>query len=106
MKTHATKQNRPRPSNNDDDNNPKYRYSFPGRLFALLEDAEEDGDQEIVSWIEDGNGFSIHKKDEFCEKMMNIYFKQTKSTSFTRQVCDHRHDDRGGFSLYLCDISR
>jgi hypothetical protein len=107
MKTHATKQIR-RPSNNHDDDDPKhYNDSFPGKLFALLEDAEEDGNQEIVSWIDDGNGFCIHKRDDFCEKLMNLYFKQTKFTSFTRQVCDDHHEDDSGFSLYLCcDISK
>jgi hypothetical protein len=99
MKTHATKQNL-WPSNNDDDT-PKYHGSFLGKLYALLEDAEEYGNQDIVSWTDDGNGFSIHKRDTFCEKMTNLYFKQTKFTSFTRQVCDPHHVTEASLFVFV-----
>jgi type II restriction/modification system DNA methylase subunit YeeA len=57
-------------------------------LHALLENAEKDGDHDIVSWLEDGNSFRINEPGEFCEKIMKNYFKQTKFSSFSRQVCD------------------
>jgi hypothetical protein len=62
--------------------------SFLGKLYALLEDAEVGGNhQAIISWTEDGNGFRVHKRNAFCEKMTNFNFtKQTKFTSFTRLV--------------------
>jgi hypothetical protein len=99
MKTQSTKQNL-WPSNNDDDT-PKYHGSFLGKLYALLEDAEEYGNQDIVSWTDDGNGFSIHKRDTFCEKMTNLYFKQTKFTSFTRQVCDPHHVTEASLFVFV-----
>jgi hypothetical protein len=63
--------------------------AFPLKLNDLLENAEKDGDQDIVSWLEDGKAFRIHNRDAFCEKIMKLYFKQSKFTSFTRQVCGH-----------------
>jgi hypothetical protein len=65
---------------------PEHQVSFPLKLYALLENAEKDGDQDIVSWFEDGQAFRIHNRDAFCEKIMKLYFKQSKFASFTRQV--------------------
>jgi hypothetical protein len=42
----------------------------------------------IISWTPNGNAFQVHKKDESCLKVLTTYFeRQTKFTSFTRQVC-------------------
>jgi hypothetical protein len=85
MMNHATQHNRGRSHNGDCP--PEHQVSFPSKLHALLENAEKDGDQDIVSWLEDGNSFRINERGEFCEKIMKHYFNQTKFTSFSRQVC-------------------
>ena len=70
------------------------RHEFPMKLHQLLHDAETNGNSHIVSWIpskeEDGTttyqGFQVHQPDKFTKTIMPNYFKQTRFTSFTRQV--------------------
>mmetsp|Transcript_26172 Transcript_26172/g.46433 ORF Transcript_26172/g.46433 Transcript_26172/m.46433 type:complete len:220 (-) Transcript_26172:1198-1857(-) len=61
------------------------KLPFPWKLHTLLEDAEHAGQQDIVSWLPDGNGFKVHKPNEFCQVIMPKYFRQSKYESFTRQ---------------------
>lgn len=50
------------------------------RLYEMLEDAEREGHQHIVSWQPHGRAFRIHKEKEFVEQIMPRYFKaQMKS---------------------------
>lgn len=60
--------------------------SFPITLFELLEDAEEEGYANIVSWLPNGTSFQIHDPTRFCDGIMTKFFRQTKLDSFTRQV--------------------
>jgi len=60
--------------------------SFPWKLFEMLEDAEQEKFDDIVSWLPDGSGLKVHKQSDFSEKIMKEYFKQSKFKSFTRQV--------------------
>ena len=62
------------------------KLNFPAALYHLLEDAENGGHTEIVSWIRNGAAFQVHRPDEFCELVMPHYFRQSKFRSFTRQV--------------------
>lgn len=59
---------------------------FPVRLHAMLEEAEDDGLADIVSWQPHGRCFVVHKPKEFAEEIMPGYFKMSKFASFLRQL--------------------
>jgi len=59
---------------------------FPFKLHTLLEQIEQDGFGHIVSWQPHGRAFVIHDKKTFVDQIMPNYFKQTKLTSFQRQL--------------------
>jgi hypothetical protein len=59
---------------------------FPSKLHELLEDAEVNGYSDIVSWQIHGRAFKIHKAKDFLEKILPMYFQQTKIASFQRQL--------------------
>lgn len=52
----------------------------------MLEDAEEKGFDDIVSWNKNGDGFTVHNKDRFTKEIVPIYFNQTRYKSFQRQL--------------------
>lgn len=60
--------------------------SFPIKLHAVLLQVENDGLAHIVSWMPHGRCFVIHKPKEFVDLVMPKYFRQTKLTSFQRQL--------------------
>ena len=82
----------------------------------MLEDMAQEGDDSIVSWRPHGKAFTVHRPDEFVEKIMPYYFKQSRYKSFQRQlnlygfVCLPRGDDKGSYfhknfargERYLC----
>lgn len=53
------------------------------RIHEMLEDAEREGNKDIVSWQSHGRCFRIHREPEFVEKIMPRYFK-AKIGSFRR----------------------
>ena len=83
---------------------------FPFRLYEMLDDAEEQGFDHIVSWImvpsknksnknnsksnnskersdEEDTYFKVHDRTKFTEELLPKYFpKQTKYRSFLRQL--------------------
>ena len=67
----------------DEQNRP---HSFPWKLHEMLEDAEKNYFQDVVSWELDGTAFKVHKHDEFLQRIMPLYFDQTKYESFRRQL--------------------
>jgi hypothetical protein len=67
----------------DEQNRP---HSFPWKLHEMLEDAEKNNFQDVVSWELDGTAFKVHKHDDFLQRIMPIYFDQTKYESFRRQL--------------------
>ena len=60
--------------------------SFPLKLHAVLDQVEADGLASIISWRPHGRCFLIHKPKEFVDNVMPNYFRQTKLTSFQRQL--------------------
>lgn len=56
---------------------------FPLKLHQLLEEHLFD---DIISWLSHGRAFIMHRPQEFLDKVMTKYFKQTKLTSFQRQL--------------------
>jgi hypothetical protein len=77
--------------------------SFPIKLHTILDQVEADGLSHIISWQPHGRCFVIHKPKEFAEFIMPGYFRQTKLTSFQRQLNLYgfnritRGNDSGGY---------
>jgi hypothetical protein len=104
----------------DDDELSSSEHIFPWKLHMMLEQAEKKNYQDVVSWVKDGSAFKVHKSREFVEKVMPIYFDQTKYESFRRQLNLYgftrmsRGEDRGVSShpsfvkgsRYLCENIR
>mmetsp|Transcript_32710 Transcript_32710/g.38105 ORF Transcript_32710/g.38105 Transcript_32710/m.38105 type:complete len:550 (-) Transcript_32710:195-1844(-) len=59
---------------------------FPIKLQIVLKVTEQLGQQHIISWLPHGRSFMIHRPREFEEEIMGKFFKQTKLTSFRRQL--------------------
>ncbi len=59
---------------------------FPLKLHDLLEKAEEEGLNHIVSWQPHGRAFVVHEPKKFVSQLMHRFFRQTKLTSFQRQL--------------------
>jgi hypothetical protein len=82
-----------REDGDDEANEPKRRgprggvaHPFPEKLHLMLESIEEEGLDHVVSWLPHGRSFMVHKPKEFVAEIMPNYFKQTKLTSFQRQL--------------------
>lgn len=59
---------------------------FPERLHRLLSEVEAAGLSDVISFTEDGTAFRIHKPEDFFRKVVQVYFKQTRLSSFKRQL--------------------
>jgi hypothetical protein len=61
---------------------------FPEKLYEMLskESPSEENPNAIVSWLPHGRAFIVRKPKLFTSKIMPQYFRQTKLTSFQRQL--------------------
>jgi hypothetical protein len=59
---------------------------FPVKLHTMLDKSEEDGLANVVSWAAHGRCFCVHKPKDFVMHVMPQHFKQSKMTSFRRQL--------------------
>ena len=64
----------------------KVKLPFPWKLHQLLEDLETDGKEHIACWVQGGMAFRILAQEEFANDVMQNYFRQSKYTSFIRQL--------------------
>lgn len=62
------------------------RLHFPCKVYEMLEAAEQQGHEDIVSWNKGGTGFTVHNKELFTKQIIPMYFNQTKYKSFQRQL--------------------
>lgn len=60
--------------------------AFPLKLHAFLDPIEVGGLASVISWQPHGRAFVVHKPKEFVDQVMPEYFKQSKLTSFQRQL--------------------
>jgi len=64
---------------------------FVWKLYEMLEDVEQTTREEIVSWVDGGRAFKVHKMTEFVNTIIPRYFKHSRFRSFQRQLV--RSDD-------------
>ena len=61
-------------------------FSFPVKLHSLLNSAESEGFDSIVSWLPGGTSFRVHDTHLFETCILPQYFKQTKYKTFQRHL--------------------
>jgi len=59
---------------------------FPEKLHRMIREAEKNGKQDVISFFHHGRSFAIHKPERFCSEIMSKYFKQSRLSSFQRQL--------------------
>jgi hypothetical protein len=59
---------------------------FPEKLHRMLQEVEEAGDGDIISFFSHGRAFGVHDPERFVTKIMPTYFKQSRLSSFQRQL--------------------
>jgi hypothetical protein len=62
------------------------KLPFLLKLHGMLDDVEQTGNQHIVSWLEHGRAFRVHRPKSFVQKIVPYYFRQSKYKSFQRQL--------------------
>lgn len=65
---------------------PSLDVSFPEKLHRMLEAVEREGNSDVVSFFSHGRAFAIHKPRRFVLEIMARFFRQTRLTSFQRQL--------------------
>ena len=60
--------------------------SFPQKIHQMLRDLEDEGRQDIASFVRGGKAFCIHRTKEFAKDVMPKYFKMGSYASFQRQL--------------------
>jgi len=64
----------------------RYVVPFPWRLHQMLEEIEQAGDAQVVSWLPDGQHFQVHNPQLFVQNVIPKFFKQKSYKSFQRQL--------------------
>ena len=59
---------------------------FPEKLHRLLTEVEAAGHSDVISFVQYGKAFSIHKPDKFFLEIVPAYFQQSHLSSFKRQL--------------------
>jgi hypothetical protein len=60
---------------------------FPNKMHEMLDAADVQGFDSIVSWLPDeDSAFKVHDTEKFVNQIMHRFFKQTKYKSFQRQI--------------------
>jgi hypothetical protein len=59
---------------------------FPEKLHRLLLEVEAAGRADVISFVANGRAFAIHKPDKFFKEIVPLYFRQSRLSSFKRQL--------------------
>ena len=59
---------------------------FPLKLYMILSEVEIVGNSNVISWLPHGRAFYIRNNDLFSRKILPLYFKNCKISSFYRQL--------------------
>jgi len=65
------------------------KLPFVWKLYEMLEDIERTSRQDIVSWVDNGRAFKVHKLKEFVDVIIPQYFKQSQYKSFQKQLVSY-----------------
>lgn len=65
---------------------PAASRQFPGKLHQILEDAETEGFEDIISWSPTGLAFRIHDKARFANDLMEKYWTTSNWKSMQVRV--------------------
>ena len=68
------------------------RISFPQRVYNVLKFTEENNQEHIISWVNNGTAFKVHDLDVFSRDFLPTYFNTHKYASFTRTLCAYGFD--------------
>lgn len=60
--------------------------SFPGKMYTMLEDADEYGFTNTIGWEASGRDFRIRNPKVFTDLVLSKYHAQTKLKSLQRQL--------------------
>ena len=60
--------------------------TFPIKLHTILKQLHNEGSEDIVSWLPHGRSFQIHNVRVFEQVIMKRFFRQSKISSFRRQL--------------------
>jgi HSF-type DNA-binding len=55
-------------------------------LHRLLIEVEGAGRADIISFVSNGCAFQVHKPDKFFKDVVPLYFRQSRLSSFKRQL--------------------
>jgi hypothetical protein len=59
---------------------------FPEKLHRLLLEVEAAGRGDVISFVAGGRAFAIHKPEKFFKEIVPLYFRQSRLSSFKRQL--------------------
>lgn len=59
---------------------------FPEKLHRLLTEVEAAGRSDVISFVANGRAFAVHKPDTFFKEIVPLYFRQSRLSSFKRQL--------------------
>lgn len=59
---------------------------FPSRLFTMLEESQNRGFEDVISWQSEGESFRVYKPDRFAAEIAGDFFALRKYKSFLRQL--------------------
>jgi len=59
---------------------------FPEKLHRMLQEAEENGEANVVSFFSHGRAFMVQNQVRFVAEIMPKYFRQSRMSSFQRQL--------------------
>jgi hypothetical protein len=77
---------------------------FPTVLHHMLNAAEKNGFDHVISWQHHGRAFQVHQPEKFVNDIMPLYFRHTRFSSFQRQLSlygfirlTRKGEDRGAY---------
>jgi hypothetical protein len=59
---------------------------FPQKLYRMLEEAEANDQEAVLSFFPHGRAFTVHKPRQFIDEIMPKYFSTNRMSSFQRQL--------------------
>jgi len=65
---------------------PTSMQQFPGKLHDMMSYIEQWGLDNIVSWVNNGRAVYVRDSEQLVEKILPLFFGQSKFRSFTRQM--------------------